>query len=105
MAVTIRLSRIGKKHVPFYRLIAVDSRKKRDGKFLDNIGTYDQLKGSIVRFDEECYNKWVARGAVVSDSAKKVYRLYKKLGSTEQTPAEPVTSSPSNDTSSVEQQG
>lgn len=80
MAVTIRLSRIGKKHVPFYRLIAVDSRKKRDGKFLDNIGTFDLLKGSVVRFDEECYNKWIANGAIISDAAKKVYRLYKKTG-------------------------
>jgi len=90
MAVTIRLSRIGKKHAPFYRLIAVDSRKKRDGKFLDNIGTYDVLKGSVVRFDESCYNRWIANGAIVSDAAKKVYRLYKKAGATEVVAA-PVT--------------
>ncbi len=80
MAVTIRLSRIGKKHAPVYRLVAVDSRKKRDGAFLDNIGTYDPLKGSIVRFDEALYEKWVSHGAVVSDAAKKIYKLYKKSG-------------------------
>ncbi len=81
MAVTIRLARIGKKHVPFYRLVAIGSRKKRDGKFIDNIGTYDPLKGLVVKFDKELYEKWVSHGAVVSDAAKKIYRLYKKSGS------------------------
>ena len=41
--VKIRLSRIGKKHVPFYRIVAVDSREKRDGACLENLGTFDGL--------------------------------------------------------------
>lgn len=78
MSVRIRLSRIGKKHVPFYRVIAIDSRKKRDGAYLANIGTFDGLKGSVVVFHEELYNEWVAKGALPTDSARKVFNLYKR---------------------------
>lgn len=80
MAVKIRLARIGKKNSPFYRLVAVDSRQKRDGAFLDNLGTYDGLKSCLVRFEEDLYNKWVERGAQVTLSAAKVHRLYKRVG-------------------------
>jgi len=78
MAVKIRLSRIGKKHAPFYRVVAIDSQKKRDGRSLDIIGTYDVLKSSIVRFDEALYSAWIAKGAQPTDSAKKIYHLFKK---------------------------
>jgi len=88
MAVAIRLSRIGTKHKPFFRVVAVDSRKKRDGECLDNIGTYDALKGELVRFDAELYNAWIKKGAQPSDSAKKLYRLSKKkLAEVESKPA------------------
>ena len=91
MAVKIRLSRIGRKHVPFYRVVAVDSRKKRDGKCLDDIGTYDGLNTKIVRFNEDLYKKWIGFGAVPSDTARKVYRLFKKggvsVGKSKATPA------------------
>ena len=80
MSVKIRLSRIGRKHVPFYRIVAVDSRKKRDGEFLDDIGTYDGLNTKLVRFNEEIYKKWLGLGAVPSDTARRVYRLFKKAG-------------------------
>ena len=80
MAVRIRLSRIGKKHVPFFRLVAVDSRAKRDGQVLANIGTYDVLAGRLVQFQEELYNEWVAKGAQPSDSAKKIHKIFKKDG-------------------------
>lgn len=80
MAVKIRLSRIGKKHVPFYRIVAIDSRKQRDGQVLDNLGTYDGLKASLVVFNEEKYAQWISKGAQPTDSAKKVYKIYKKSG-------------------------
>jgi len=80
MAVKIRLSRVGRKHIPFYRIVAVDSRKKRDGEFLDEIGTYDAIKTQIVNFNEELYQKWVGLGATPSDTARKIYRLFKKVG-------------------------
>jgi small subunit ribosomal protein S16 len=80
MAVAVRLSRIGKKHVPFFRVVAVDSRKKRDGSFLEDLGTYDALKGTFVTFHEERFNAWVAQGAQVSDTVKKIQKKYKKGG-------------------------
>jgi small subunit ribosomal protein S16 len=78
MSVKIRLSRIGKKHVPFYKLVVMDSRKKRDGAYLANIGTFDGLKGKIVVFHEELYQEWVGKGALPSDAAKKIYKLHKQ---------------------------
>lgn len=78
MAVRIRLSRIGRKKTPFYSLVAIDSRSKRDGAFLSNIGTYDGLKGTVVNFNEDVYKDWVSKGAIPSDSAKKIYRTYKR---------------------------
>ncbi len=78
MPVAIRLSRIGTKHKPFFRMVVVDSRKKRDGECLENIGTYDGIKGELVRFDAERYDAWVKKGAQPSDTAKKLYRLFKK---------------------------
>lgn len=78
MAVKIRLARIGKKHVPFFRVVAIDSRKKRDGAFLEDLGTYDALKSTIVRFDDEGVNGWVSKGAVVADSVKRLQKLHKK---------------------------
>lgn len=78
MAVKIRLSRIGKKHVPFYRIIAVDSRKKRDGAYLDNLGTYDGLKGQVVQMHIERINDWVAKGAILSDTVKKIVKMHKR---------------------------
>ena len=76
MAVKIRLSRIGKKHVPFFRIIAIDSRKKRDGAYLENLGTYDVLKDSFVQFHDDRINDWVSKGAVVTESVKKLQNKY-----------------------------
>lgn len=78
MAVKIRLARIGKKHVPFFRVVALDSRKKRDGAFLQDLGTYDALNSTIVRFDEAGINDWVAKGAIVADSVKRLQKVHKK---------------------------
>ena len=78
MAVKIRLARIGKKHVPFFRVVALDSRKKRDGAFLQDLGTYDALNSTIVRFDAEGINSWVAKGAIVADSVKRLQKVHKK---------------------------
>ena len=87
MAVKIRLSRIGKKHVPFFRIIAIDSRKKRDGAYLENLGTYDVLNNTFVQFHEERINDWVAKGAVVTDSVKKLQRTYKQKAGAATKPA------------------
>jgi small subunit ribosomal protein S16 len=89
MAVRIRLSRIGTTNRPFYRIIATDGRNKRDGAVLANVGTYDPMNGSIVQFHEDIYQAWLAKGAIPTDSAKKIYRLYKKA-SPSATKATPV---------------
>ena len=78
MSVKIRLSRAGKKGVPFHKVVVTDSRKKRDGAIIENIGTYDGLNAKIVLFNEPSYLNWISKGAQPTDSAKKVYRLYKK---------------------------
>ena len=80
MAVKIRLSRIGTTNRPFYRIIVTDVRRKRDGDMLANVGTYDPVNGTVVQFHEDVYQAWLAKGAIVTDSAKKIYRLYKKSG-------------------------
>lgn len=78
MAVKIRLSRAGKKGVPFHTVVVTDSRKKRDGAIIENIGTYDGLNAKVVLFNEQSYLSWIAKGAQPTDSAKKVYKLHKK---------------------------
>ncbi len=80
MSVKIRLSRIGKKHIPFHRIIVVDSRKKRDAAYLANLGTYDAQKSQVVTFNEDLYNQWIAKGAQPTDSAHKIYKQFKKIG-------------------------
>ena len=80
MAVRIRLSRIGKKKAPFHTVVVTDSRKKRDGAIIENIGTYDGLNARVVLFNEPSYAKWVACGAQPTDSVKKIYKLYKASG-------------------------
>jgi len=80
MSVKIRLSRIGKKQEPFYRVVVMDSRKKRDGEYLQDLGTYDVINAKLVTFDPAGYDNWLSKGAQPSDSAKKIYRLFKKVG-------------------------
>lgn len=81
MAVTIRLSRIGKIHSPVYRIVAIDARKKRDGEALDILGTYNPLTGEIVQYHEERINDWISKGALVTDAVKKIQKLHKKSAS------------------------
>ena len=78
MPVKIRLSRIGKTHTPFYRIVAIDSRKKRDGKSLEILGTYNPISGEIIQFHTERIQAWVSQGAVVTDAVKKLQRMHKK---------------------------
>ena len=61
MAVKIRLRRMGQKKAPFYRIVVADSRCKRDGRCIEEIGTYDpNLEPSAVTVDEEAAKKWLA---------------------------------------------
>ncbi len=78
MAVKIRLKRIGAKKAPFYRVVVADARYPRDGRFIEEIGTYDPLKDpAAVRIDAEAAKKWLANGAQPTDTVR---ALLKKEG-------------------------
>ena len=80
MSVKLRLSRVGKHKVPFYRIVAIDSKKARDAKAIDIIGTYDALNSKLVTFNSELLDKGIKVGAQMSDSVKKIHRIFKKCG-------------------------
>ena len=76
MAVKIRLRRMGAKKAPFYRIVVADSRYPRDGRFIEEIGTYDPTKEpSVINVDLEKANKWIANGAQPTDNVKKILKL------------------------------
>ena len=76
MAVKIRLRRMGQKKAPFYRIIVADSRSPRDGKFIDEIGTYDPTREpSVYTVDEEAAKKWLANGAQPTEMVGKIFKL------------------------------
>ena len=71
MAVKIRLKRIGTHKKQFYRVIVADSRSPRDGRFIEEIGTYDPVKKDApVKFDEGKVLGWLKKGAVPTDTVK-----------------------------------
>lgn len=78
MAVKIRLSRIGKKNRPVWRVVAIDSRRKRDGAFLENLGTYDPISKELVQFHADRIADWVSKGAICSETVTKLVKLHKK---------------------------
>lgn len=84
MAVKIRLSRFGKKKSPMYRIVATDSKKKRDGEYLENIGTYNSIKHQLVEFKVERLTFWVSQGAIVTDAVKKIKKTYGDKENTKQ---------------------
>lgn len=78
MAVKIRLTRMGSKKRPSYRLVATDSRSPRDGKYIEQIGFYNPLANPAeIKVNEELAIKWIKNGALLTDTAKD---LLKKTG-------------------------
>ncbi len=76
MAVKIRLTRIGEKKVPLYRVVVADALTPRNGKAIDEIGTYDpNTEPSTVKIDAEKAKKWVANGAQPTNAVKKLFKL------------------------------
>ena len=76
MAVKIRLRRMGAKKAPFYRVVVADSRYPRDGRFIEEIGTYDPTKEPVmVNIDMAKADEWIKKGAQPTDTVK---RLLKK---------------------------
>ena len=76
MATKIRLKRQGKKFYAFYRVVVVDSRKKRDGKVIEEIGTYNpNIEPSEFKVDEELAKKWLANGAQPTEVVGKLFKI------------------------------
>ena len=76
MAVKIRLRRMGQKKAPFYRIIVADSRSPRDGRFIEEIGTYDPNQNpSAIHVNEELAKKWLASGAQPTDVVAKIFKV------------------------------
>jgi len=76
MAVKIRLTRLGKKKAPTYRVIVEDERAPRDGRFIDEIGFYDPTQDpSVVRIDTEKAAQWIKNGAKPTDTVAKLLKI------------------------------
>ena len=75
MAVKIRLRRMGQKKAPFYRIIVADSRSPRDGRFIEEIGTYDPTKNpSEFKVNDELAKKWLNNGAQPTEVVIKIFK-------------------------------
>lgn len=86
--VKIRLTRLGDKGHPFYRVVVADSRASRDGKFLEIIGTFDPMTTpEKINIDKELAQKWLANGAQPTDTAR---ALLEKAGIVEKQPCKKV---------------
>ena len=71
MAVKIRLKRIGAKKNPYYRVVVADSRSPRDGKFIEEIGTYDPMaEPAVVKIDADKAATWLKNGAQPTETVK-----------------------------------
>jgi small subunit ribosomal protein S16 len=78
MSVKIRLARHGAKKRPFYRIVVADTKSPRDGRFLENVGTYNPvIEPTEVVLKQERINYWIDQGAILSDTVKS---LLKKEG-------------------------
>ena len=75
MAVKIRLTRLGKKKAPFYRVQVADSRYPRDGRFIEELGIYDPTQEpSLIKIDAEKAKKWLANGAKPTETVAKLFK-------------------------------
>ena len=89
MAVKIRLKRMGSKKNPFYRIVVADSRKPRDGRFIEEIGYYNPLTDpKILRVDADKANAWIKNGAKPTDTVERLFKenaVYEATGNYDNT--------------------
>jgi len=79
MAVAIRLMRFGKIHAPSYRIVALDSRRKRDGSYIEKIGTYDPMtEPAKLEINHEKLSYWTKNGARLSEGVRKLLKNKKE---------------------------
>jgi small subunit ribosomal protein S16 len=75
MAVKLRLTRVGSKKNPIYRVVAADSRAPRDGRFIEIVGQYNpQPDPSLIELDEAKIRDWLSKGAQPTDSVKRLLK-------------------------------
>lgn len=72
MAVRIRLTRLGSRHKPVYRIVASDSRRPRDGQYIELIGTYNPAVDEV-KVDDELALKWLNQGALPTDTVRNLF--------------------------------
>ncbi len=73
MATVVRLTRMGKKKKPFYRIVVTDSRKRRDSGWIESIGYYNPMtEPEVIKFDQDRLNYWTGVGAKMSDRVKRI---------------------------------
>jgi small subunit ribosomal protein S16 len=75
---TIRLYRTGTNNRPYYRIVAIDSRRKRQGRALEVLGTYDPRGGGAVNMRSDAVERWLARGATPSDTVRSLIKKQKR---------------------------
>ena len=76
MAVKIRLRTMGAKKAPFYRIVVADSRYPRDGRFIEEVGTYDPNQNpSAIKIDAEKAKKWLSNGAQPTDTVRALLKI------------------------------
>ena len=81
--VKIRLTRMGSKKRPFYRVMAIDERKQRDGRPLEFLGTYDpRIEPAALNLDLDGIDAWVGKGAQLSDTVRSLVNRVKREGNT-----------------------
>jgi small subunit ribosomal protein S16 len=75
MAVRIRLTRLGRKKHPFYRIVVADGERQRDGKFLDIVGTYDPMQNpAAIKINTEKLQDWIGKGALPSTTVESLIK-------------------------------
>ena len=75
MATKIRLARAGAKKRPFYQIVVADERSRRDGSFIENVGTYDPTKNpAVVKLKTESVTAWLGKGAQPTDTVRQILK-------------------------------
>ena len=75
MSVRVRLTRVGSKKNPIWRVVVADQRSPRDGRIIETVGQYNaQTNPSTIRIDEERVRNWLAKGAQPTDTVRKLLR-------------------------------
>lgn len=87
MAVRIRLQRRGTHKRPFYHIVVADRRARRDGRFIENVGTYDPLtKPAQITIKTDRYEHWLGKGALPSDAVADLVRRFRQSPQVESRP-------------------